>query len=369
MTAIKPEPGGTISGFGELYSGQAIDFIGVDGHLHRLEDSGTGWTDTDLTAVTGAPQPLPQSGLTGYWRPPVDVQVLYFAANDYNHVFQLALGTGDPNWVSTDVTSAADGLVPVAGRALSAFWDNTTHEPNVFLVGSGQHVVHLTSGNISGWIQEDLTMQAKAVLAQPNTALDAYAGTDETYHVNYIGNDGHVHELYFVPKHAWVDNDLTQLAAAVAPNPDTALDGYWGSDDSQHVNYIGNDGHVHELYIAPGRGWVDNDLTKLADAVAPNVGSALSGYWGSDNSQHVNFFGADGHVHELYIAPGGGWVDNDLTALAGAVAPIVGDRALHSYWGNGSSQHVSFVGVDGDLHQLSIQPGTGWADSDLTQIA
>jgi hypothetical protein len=42
----------------------------------------------------------------------------------------------------------------------------------------------------------------------------------------------------------------------------------------------------------------------------------MDGYWGSDNNQHVNFIGVDGDVHELYIAPGAGWVDNNLTALA-----------------------------------------------------
>ena len=45
--------------------------------------------------------------------------------------------------------------------------------------------------------------------------------------------------------------------------------------------------------------------------------SPLVGYWGSDSSAHVNFIGVDGHLHELYIAPGAdGWVDNDLTSLA-----------------------------------------------------
>lgn len=48
---------------------------------------------------------------------------------------------------------------------------------------------------------------------------------------------------------------------------------------------------------------------------------------------------------------------------------LVGDRALQSYWGADSSQHVYFVGVDGDLHQLYIQPGTGWVDNNLTQLA
>jgi hypothetical protein len=110
-----------------------------------------------------------------------------------------------------------------------------------------------------------------------------------------------------------VDNDLTNFAHAVLPAQGTALDGYWGSDSSQHVNFIGTDGHVHELYIHPGAGWVDNDLTNFAHGVLPAAGTKLDGYWGSDSSQHVNFIGIDGHVHELYIHPGAGWVDNDLT--------------------------------------------------------
>ena len=34
------------------------------------------------------------------------------------------------------------------------------------------------------------------------------------------------------------------------------------------------------------------------------------------SSLHVNFIGTDGQVHELYARPGHSWVDNDLTALA-----------------------------------------------------
>jgi hypothetical protein len=53
------------------------------------------------------------------------------------------------------------------------------------------------------------------------------------------------------------------VAGAVAPAAGSALDGYWGADGSQHVNFVGTDGHVRELYIAPGRNWVDNDLMTL----------------------------------------------------------------------------------------------------------
>ena len=36
---------------------------------------------------------------------------------------------------------------------------------------------------------------------------------------------------------------------------------------------------------------------------------------GTDGSQHINFIGADNHIHALSIAPGARWVDNDLTTL------------------------------------------------------
>jgi len=49
---------------------------------------------------------------------------------------------------------------------------------------------------------------------------------------------------------------------------------------------------VHELYTNPQVGhWEDNPLTTMAGAVKPAPGTALDGYWGSGNSQHVNFSG------------------------------------------------------------------------------
>jgi hypothetical protein len=62
---------------------------------------------------------------------------------------------------------------------------------------------------------------------------------------------------------------------------------------------------VHELYIHPEAGWVDNDLTAFSGTNGKLAarGSKLDGYWCSDSSQHVNFIATYGHVHELYIHP------------------------------------------------------------------
>ena len=85
--------------------------------------------------------------------------------------------------------------------------------------------------------------------------------------------------------------------------------------DSRRIFFIDHDNHVHELYLTAGAGWVYNDLTALARAVPPTPTTALDGYPLSDDSKHVNFIGTDNHVHELYFTAGAGWVDNDLTAL------------------------------------------------------
>jgi hypothetical protein len=374
VTAIQPEAGSSLVTYQPGIDSPAVLFIGVDGHLHELGGSPGNWTDSDLTTSAGAQPPAPQSGLTGFWTKPAEdaatVFFFYFGAGT-DHLMSQSFGPGAPWWSTADLTAVLDGALPVVGRALCSHM-GTDHSRHVFFVGSGQHVQELYSSG-GEFTENDLTALAGAVPAQQDTALVSYWGIDSSQHVNYIGTDGHVHELYIRPGSGWVDNDLTELAAAGAPMANTALAGAWETDNSVHMHYFGDDGHLHELFIVPGgTGWIDHDLTKVAHAVEPNAGAALDAYSGTDGSRHVNFFGADGHIHELYNHPGAagaGWVDNDLTKVANAVAPIVGDRALLGYWGADSGQHVYFVGVDGDLHQLYIQPGTGWVDNDLTQLA
>jgi hypothetical protein len=244
-------------------------------------------------------------------------------------------------------------------------------------IDSSGHVHELYIHPGASWVDNDLTvLSSSATTAAPSSALDGYwIGSDNSQHVNYIDSNNHVHELYFHPGASWVDNDLTVLSSsATTAAPGSALDGYWiGSDNSQHVNFIDGSGHVHELYIHPGASWVDNDLSSLAinpDKQTAAPGSALDGYWiGSDNSQHVNFIDGSGHVHELYIHPGASWVDNDLFGLAtnSDKKPAVPGSALDGYWiGSDNSQHVNFIERGGHVHELYIHPGASWVDNDLT---
>jgi hypothetical protein len=380
MTAVKPETGSSLTGYWGSDNSQHVNFTGLDGHVHELYIvPGANWVDNDLTELALAQSPAVQSGLSGYWQSDDDsVHVFYNGAGTDNHVYQLRIFPGGPGWIWEDLTSLADGIVPEVSRALSGYWgtDNSQH---VNYIGSGNHIHELyraSGASPTDWTDNDLTALAGAVPPHSNTALVSYWGSDSSQHVFFIGTDDHVHELYTAPgTNGRVDNDLTALTGALAtPNANTALAGFWDTDSSQHLLFIGTDGHIHELFIVPGiPGWADHDLTNVGHAIAPNIGAALDVYTGSDGSRHINFFGVDGHVHELYNHPGAagaGWVDNDLTKMANAVDPVVGDRELHGYWGNDSSQHVNFIGTDGDLHELYIAPGTnGWVDNNLTALA
>jgi hypothetical protein len=178
-----------------------------------------------------------------------------------------------------------------------------TNIPN-FNVSPGQEVFCSAQYIGSGWGTNDLIALGGGIGPAPGSALDGYWGSDSSQHVNFIGTDGHLHEMYTNPKIAhWQNNDLTALGGGVQPAPGSRLDGYWGSDGSQHVNFIGTDGHLCEMYTNPQIAhWQNNDLTVFAGSTgtSPAPGTAVDGYWGSDGSQHVNFIGTDGHLREMY---------------------------------------------------------------------
>ncbi len=227
------------------------------------------------------------------------------------------------------------------------------------------------------WMDNDLTKFSGGAPAATESNLDGYSQNDSSQHVNFVDISGHVHELYRSPDPAaqWADNDLTAFSGGTPADVGCVLDGYSQNDDSQHVNFIDGSGHVHELYRSadPAAQWVDNDLTAFSGGTPAVLGArALSGYSQNDNSQHVNFIDGSGHVHELYRSadPAAQWVDNDLTAFSGGTPAILGSP-LDGYSQNDASQHVNFIDGSGHVHELyrGADPAAQWVDNDLTALA
>ncbi len=331
---------------------------------------GARWIVNDLGVL-----PAPITHLTGYWLldPRANPNAQYNTEQHINYIGvdghvheRLHFATGD--WSCNDLTLlSGNRMGPTINSALDAYADADSGQ-HVTYIGTDDHIHELYIVRNGQWVDNDLNLLSKGVSPVPSSPLDGYVDTDKGQHVNFIGTDGHVHELYITPHGHWVNNDLIHLSGnGIAPSRNSSLCGYLAQDNGQHVNFLGTDGHVHELYTHPNAQWINNDLTVLSgNGVPPAPNSPLWGYWGSNNSQHVNFVGTDGHVHELYIPSGGHWVNNDLIQLSGNGMAPAPNSALHSYAQPNGDQHVNFIGInDAHLHELFFRNGKRRVNYDL----
>ena len=108
-----------------------------------------------------------------------------------------------------------------------------------------------------------------------------------------------MHEFWRSHNKDWRHNDLTAVAGA--PLADGQPAGFaFDVGGSQFVHYRGVDAHLHQLQWTLS-GWQHLDLTVAAGAPAAASGTVPTGYvFGFENTLHVDYLGAEGHIHELW---------------------------------------------------------------------
>ncbi len=321
-----------------------------------------GWSQHDLTTIAGAP--------LAFGNP-----VCYVFAQYTQHIIYVGFTAGQgPNgriyelywdgnaWHYNDLTAAA-------GAPLASFDQMKAY---VYTAEGSQHVVYLGLDNQGlldnhvhelywngDWHHNDLTLAAGAPLA-----LTTPTGYEfrQLEHVVYAGNDGHIYELWH-DSNGWHYNDLTG-ARAVAIGPLTAH--VFAALGTQHVVYLGGqfgkDGlHVDELHW-DNEGWHSSDLTIAAGAPLASDGQVTDYTFEAQATQHVDYVGVDGHIHELWWNYDNGWHHNDLTMATGA--PL-GGRPMGYVFRPDGTQHVVYAGSDGHIHELWWD-SSGWHRNDLT---
>jgi hypothetical protein len=116
--------------------------------------------------------------------------------------------------------------------------------------------------------------------------------------------------------------------------------------------------HVHQLTY--DLGWVDTDLTVLAGGVEAN--GAMTAFYTTPNDQfHVFYVDTNpGDVHQLYYN-GHSWTDQDLSALTGAPT----DSGFITGVASGNLQYVFYPDSNGHVWELNYNNST-WVPTDLT---
>lgn len=359
---IKPTfaaQGTSIDGYATDFNKQQhVNFIGTDGHIHEFffDDE---WHHNDLTHIAGAPPVATGGNLDGFQTSFNKQQHVNYIGPE-GHIHELFF---DTTWQHNDLSVlAGNGPAAAGGSHIDAYQTTFNDQQHVNYIGDDNHVHELFFDN--GWHRDDLTKRTKAPPAARLSPLDGYQTFfNKQQHINFLGTDNHVHELFF--DNIWKHSDLTTLASAPNAAPNSSIDGYSTEfNRQQHVNYISNDGHVHELFF--DNIWKHNDLTVAAgNAPLAASGSQLVGYETVFNQQqHVNYIGIDNHVHELFFTKT--WQHSDLTVRAAAPLPITASHLDGYSTEFNQQQHLNYIGADNHIHELFFL--NGWHHKDLTVL-
>jgi hypothetical protein len=169
---------------------------------------------------------------------------------------------------------------------------------------------------------------------------------------------------------AWSVRNLATLFGAprAAAGPAAYL---FANQSTRHVIYLGADdkgnstGILNEGYCGTDDVWHFQNLTNNAAGSPPLATAAPTAFASeTENTQHVLYQAADGHIHELYWD--NGWYHNDLTNNAGA--PESSGQPFGWEFMFTKRQQVVYMGVDRQVHLLSRGVGddASWLHQALT---
>ncbi|MFG2753180.1 hypothetical protein [Streptomyces xanthophaeus] len=336
-----PKASGIPTGYAQP-SHQHVNYVGTDGDLHELWWNGT-WHYNNLSVSSGAVgDDRPQGTVYGHAHPNGVWQHVYYKGLD-NWAHELFWDGG--SWHHLNLSHHLGAQFGPDGPCHSHF-NPVLQSHNVYFVGSGM-VHELWWHADHGWHTRNLSDETNAPASATLSQANGYTTPrDGVLHVNFRGDDRHIHELYHWEL-KWRHNDLT--AETGAPDASTK-DVPWGyvnpNDDTQHVNYIGVDGHVHELWWDGA--WHHNDLS-LASGFQRQATDLCQGYVTPEGWQHVPFQCGDTAIHILYWKDGT-WSHFDAwDSMSGNEC-----KDLHRAYTIPDQQtlHITYLGTDRDVHEL-----------------
>ena len=327
------------------------------------------WSATDLSELTGEPHDAPGdlgvhafsvqsqvSGLEG-----VTLFVTYNAVQNFESPaevhqleYQFALG----KWTDTNLTAQVNQavLAPVAKKPAAYF----------FRAQGTAHVIYLGSASPSsqdlqiqefwhdqnGWHANNLTSAAGGAPSPARASPIAYAAEfQQTQHVHYVGGDGHLHELWW-DTDGWHHNDLTVASGAPLAQPGTSPAGFVSqAAQTQHVYFIGQDSQLHGIRWKAGN-WLPHE--PLGGMPAATTASPV-GYISDDGFERVSYVGVDGHVHELSLEDAWGLQDPSMETNTSVDANA--ELAAYSGLEPGTRRIIVIPANGGSVQQLSYTAG------------
>lgn len=243
VTGAPVSVGGALEGYVRGDGVNAVVYRGQGHHVHELAlEGGTTWIHTDLTALTGAPQPAGFDGeLHAFARSDGASSVVYITGD--GEVRQLRLATNGA-WESQNLTS--DGGEPKAAGLGLVGYVRTDGVNAIVYRGRDKHLYELTQNSTGEFdVLNDLTAITGAAPAVGH--VSAYNRADGISTVVYEGPEFHIHELALEGGSTWSHADLT---AHTGSKPGFQPHGYVRGDGATAIVYYDTDEQVRQLKLS-----------------------------------------------------------------------------------------------------------------------
>ncbi|MBY8998623.1 MAG: hypothetical protein KGD60_12915 [Candidatus Thorarchaeota archaeon] len=215
---------------------------------------------------------------------------------------------------------------PAAGRP-TAFVDSVDNSQNLVYRGQDGNIHVLCFIRSEGWKIKNLNAMTGAPVATGDPSCYTYH-VFNTQHVIYGSMDGHLHQLYYPHGKEWRHADMTAANGAppIAGTPTTFVDMV---NNSQNIVYRGQDGHIHDFYFIRDQGWTHTNLSQLLGTPLA-AGDPFAYTFDLFKTQHVVYRGQDGNLYQLYIPPGKEWRQSNLTVDTSAPS-AASDPVCYTY--------------------------------------
>jgi RHS repeat-associated protein len=355
-----PQTGATsaLTSFTDSY-GSHVFYIGTDQHVYSMVNGGSNpWANFDLTSMTGnTAVAAAKGGITSF----VDSygeHVFYIGTNQ--HVYSL-ITNGTSGWSNVDLTAITGNTLALANSALTSFVDS--HGEHIFYVGADQHIYSMVNGSAGGWANADLNATAgSTALASPSTGLTSFPNSNE--YMFYVGTNQHIFCLFWSPANTtgWASADLTAITGNTPAASNSAMTSTV-SFGAVHIYYLGANQHVEDIYFT--NAWNNADLNAITGSPLAGSGSGITAF--ADNyGEHIYYVTGNQHVENLLWSSGAGWNVYDMMGLASTTALAGAGSALTSFADAG--EHIFYTDNKQQVEQLGWSSTAGWVDQSLTVV-
>ena len=341
-----------------------------DNHIHEMVRAQKGsWRDSDITRVAGGPE-LEDALLAGsVWSAGHTQQIAYAGSmNADGHIYELVMYQDHP-WSVEDIMQQPIGAAPADGFSLVAFDWKTGGTKHLVYTGRDGHLHELSAAIRGLWDYSDLTQTTGAPLVADATPLAAYAWeTGKSQHVVYISEDGHLHELTSGLDGQWSHTDLMAVTGAPPAGTNVLAAYAWEAAGMRQVVYTGEDGTIYELVSGQQGAWSFVDITSQTGAPLAS-GSALAAYaWETGNAKQIVYVAGNRHIYELQMPLQGAWEYTDLTEYLNVPEASQDVIAAHE-WTPEFAKHVVYIDTleNPRIHSLLFEHGEQWQHTDVTK--